>query len=130
MEMTKREMTKLALEALRGGYIEKAYGLIEDTLTEEILPEESHRCSTCQCVYTDDEGGIEGDFGILPMSFCPTCLSSICDMADQLNRSEWESLTDEEILEIYLLHGDGVGVNNNYEKALEKKLREKNYYDY
>ena len=130
MELTKREMTKLALEALRGGYIEKAYGLIEDTLAEEVLPKESHRCSTCECVYTDDEGGIEGDFGILPMSFCPTCLSSICDMANQLNHREWESLTEDEIIETYRLHGNDIGSNNDYEKALEAKLREKNYDDY
>jgi len=39
----KREMTKLALEALRGGYIDKAYGLTEETLEKEILPEKNYK---------------------------------------------------------------------------------------
>lgn len=42
-----------------------------------------HRCSVCSCDYTDDEGGIQGSFGILPVSFCPTCFSCMCDMASQ-----------------------------------------------
>jgi hypothetical protein len=45
---------------------------------------EHHTCSICQCDYTDDEGGIQGYIGILPASFCPTCLSGIIDMVEQL----------------------------------------------
>jgi len=45
---------------------------------------ETHKCTTCQCDYTDDQGGIQGYFGILYMSFCPECLSSILDMAMQV----------------------------------------------
>jgi hypothetical protein len=44
---------------------------------------DSHICSVCNCDYTDDEGGIQGSFGILPVSFCPTCFSCMCDMASQ-----------------------------------------------
>jgi hypothetical protein len=44
---------------------------------------DSHQCSVCSCDYTDDEGGIQGNFGILPVSFCPTCFSCMCDMAAQ-----------------------------------------------
>ena len=44
---------------------------------------EQHRCSVCSCDYSDDEGGIQGNFGILPVSFCPTCFSCMCDMAAQ-----------------------------------------------
>ena len=33
-----------------------------------------HKCTACGCEYTDDEGGVQGDFGIMYMSFCPTCL--------------------------------------------------------
>ena len=43
----------------------------------------AHRCNVCSCEYTDDEGGVEGYFGILPVSFCPTCFSCMCDMASQ-----------------------------------------------
>jgi hypothetical protein len=46
---------------------------------------ESHKCSVCSCDYTDDEGGVQGFFGMLPVSFCPTCFSCMCDMASQFN---------------------------------------------
>ena len=42
-------------------------------------------CSVCQCEFDlDDEGGTKGEFGILPVAFCPTCLSSTFDMVEQL----------------------------------------------
>jgi len=56
-----------------------------------------HKCSVCQCDFTDDEGGVHGEFGIIPVSFCPTCFSCMCDMAEQLDDREWEGLTKEEI---------------------------------
>lgn len=43
----------------------------------------THECSVCNCNYTDDEGGIQGNFGMLPVSFCPTCFSCMCNMAEQ-----------------------------------------------
>ena len=42
-----------------------------------------HVCNVCSGDYTDDEGGVEGYFGILPVEFCPTCFSSMCDMVEQ-----------------------------------------------
>lgn len=50
--------------------------------------EEHHTCSICQCDYTDDEGGIQGYIGILPASFCPTCLSGVIDMVQQLTQED------------------------------------------
>jgi hypothetical protein len=42
-------------------------------------------CSVCQCEFDlDDEGGTKGNFGIIPVAFCPTCLSSTFDMVEQL----------------------------------------------
>ena len=42
-------------------------------------------CSTCEVEFDlDAEGGTEGEFGILPVSFCPTCLSSVFDMVEKL----------------------------------------------
>jgi len=32
----------------------------------------------------DSEGGITGDLGMLPVSFCPTCLAGVTDMVVQL----------------------------------------------
>jgi hypothetical protein len=42
-----------------------------------------HKCSICECLFTDDEGGIVGYFGILPVSFCPTCYSCMYHMVQQ-----------------------------------------------
>ena len=42
-------------------------------------------CSICQCEFDlDAEGGTKGEFGILPVAFCPPCLSSMFDMVKQL----------------------------------------------
>jgi hypothetical protein len=54
---------------------------------------ESHKCNVCSCDYTNDEGGMEGHFGMLPVAFCPTCFSCMCDMAAQF-------LTPEDLKEL------------------------------
>ena len=83
-----------------------------------------HKCTICQCDFTDDEGGVQGYLGILPVAFCPTCFAGLCDLMRQLDAREWEDLTNEEIGEIYR-----VGWANNMElaRAIEAKLKEKNY---
>tara|TARA_R110000868_G_scaffold62677_5_gene189231 strand:- start:653 stop:847 length:195 start_codon:yes stop_codon:yes gene_type:complete len=42
-----------------------------------------HECSVCSCEYTDEEGGVEGFFGIIPVAFCPNCFTCMCDMVEQ-----------------------------------------------
>lgn len=43
------------------------------------------KCNVCSCDFSlEDEGGINGYFGILYVAFCPTCLASMEDMCDQL----------------------------------------------
>ena len=90
-----------------------------------------HKCSVCQCDFTDDEGGIQGYFGILPVAFCPTCYASMCDMVGQSDDREWEGLTEEERKEIW-------NVGEKKDQALralliqtirnvEAKLKEKNF---
>jgi len=44
---------------------------------------EDHVCNVCSCDFTEDEGGVVGYFGILPVAFCPTCYSSMYDMVQQ-----------------------------------------------
>jgi hypothetical protein len=56
----------------------------QQALEHQQWKNENHQCSVCQCDYTDDEGGITGYIGILPASFCPTCLSGVIDMVEQL----------------------------------------------
>ena len=88
------------------------------------MTEETHQCTACSCEFTDDEGGVHGDFGILPMSFCPTCLSCMLDMAEQLNPKEWVGLTEEEIEEC--LKGLPTQTIDVYARRIEAKLKDKN----
>ena len=42
---------------------------------------EKEICSTCGVdINQEEEGGIVGCFGILPIAFCVTCLPSLIDM--------------------------------------------------
>lgn len=40
-------------------------------------------CSICDSKYDGDAGGIQGYFGILPVTFCEWCYSSMYDMIAQ-----------------------------------------------
>jgi len=85
-----------------------------------------HVCSVCSCDFTDDEGGIQGYIGIIPVAFCPTCYSGICDMVEQLDGREWEGLTKEDKNEILV---DAIRHNWNdlvIVEQIEAKLKEKN----
>jgi hypothetical protein len=86
-----------------------------------------HQCNVCQCDFTDDEGGVQGYLGILPVAFCPTCFAGLCDMVGQLNDREWEGLTDEEIEELRLKTFDAIATNYEVYRAIEAKLKEKNH---
>lgn len=92
-----------------------------------------HKCNVCQCDFTDDEGGIQGYFGIIPVAFCPTCFASMCDMVGQMECREWRGLTDEEkdgnrVLENGLLFNKAeVQVWELAVQFAEEKLRERNY---
>ena len=88
------------------------------------MTEETNKCTACSCNFSDDEGGVHGDFGILPMSFCPTCLSCMLDMAEQLNPREWVGLTDDEIQEC--LKGLPTETIDVYARRIEQALKDKN----
>jgi len=88
-----------------------------------------HKCNVCQCDFTDDEGGVQGYLGILPVAFCPTCFAGLCDMVEQMNDREWEGLTEEDKNEI-LLDAIRHGWNDRViVEQIEAKLKEKNYED-
>lgn len=44
------------------------------------------KCSICTCDFNDEEegGGIVGTLGILPIALCPTCLSGMMDLFEQM----------------------------------------------
>ena len=91
------------------------------------MTEETNKCTACSCDFTDDEGGVHGDFGILPMSFCPTCLSCMLDMAEQLNPREWEGLSEEEILKNQDIVENSYSLDLiEFARIIEAKLKEKN----
>lgn len=49
-------------------------------------------CTVCDATFSLAlEGGVSGNFGIIPVAFCPTCLSSCVDMVDQLRGYEEET---------------------------------------
>jgi len=68
----------------------------------------------CQCTFTDDEGGIDGYFGILPVHFCPTCFSSMCDMASQFITPDEESNPEHERLIEHLRGHTSVVINHQH----------------
>ena len=42
-------------------------------------------CTICKSNFSpDDEGGLMGSLGILPVQFCPTCLSGIISMVEYI----------------------------------------------
>ena len=86
-----------------------------------------HKCSVCQCDFTDDEGGIQGYIGIIPVAFCPTCHSGITDMVEQLTEErEWVGLTDEEIEASKPFRSNDAVVWELAVEWAEAKLKEKN----
>ena len=88
-----------------------------------------HICNVCQCDFTDDEGGIQGYLGILPVAFCPTCFAGLCDMVEQLNGREWEGLTDEDKTSFWKADQMTEKEWDELFTAIEDKLKEKNYED-
>jgi len=46
--------------------------------------EPSKECSLCSSDYDPEEGGVQGYFGIVPVTFCTWCLNSIRDMCEQM----------------------------------------------
>ena len=83
-----------------------------------------HKCTICQCDFTDDEGGVQGYLGILPVAFCPFCFAGLCDLMRQLDEREWEGLTSVD-------WNDFNAVKSNDPQYVaawaEAKLKEKNY---
>jgi hypothetical protein len=58
---------------------------------DEIISVGNPSCSICDAPFNlEEEGGIEGFLGIIPVQFCPTCYAGIMDMAEQLSEP-WDS---------------------------------------
>tara|TARA_B110000037_G_scaffold215581_1_gene273184 strand:- start:359 stop:709 length:351 start_codon:yes stop_codon:yes gene_type:complete len=58
-------------------------------MQKQPIEEELFDCSICSCDFNpEEEGGVVGDIGILPMALCPTCFNGMLDMADQYRIDE------------------------------------------
>ena len=60
----------------------------------------TNKCNICDAEIEEDNGDIVGNFGILPISFCVWCLSSITDMVIQLNGFDNIETLEEKISEL------------------------------
>jgi len=47
-------------------------------------------CSICEGEYNEECGGVQGYFGILPVTLCEWCLASTIDMVGHLIEGEEE----------------------------------------
>lgn len=45
---------------------------------------EKHECTICKSRYSEEQGGCEGELGIISVSFCPFCLAGLVDMVEQI----------------------------------------------
>ena len=55
------------------------------------MKEQKEICSICEGDFDlAGEGGITGDLGMLPVAFCPFCLSGVTDLAEQLREGDLE----------------------------------------
>lgn len=53
------------------------------------MKEQKEICSICEGDFDlVGEGGITGDLGMLPVAFCPFCLTGVTDLAEQLMEGE------------------------------------------
>ena len=60
------------------------------------------KCSICESDL--DEQGVIGEFGMLPVSFCVWCMSSMTDMVIQMNEFDDIEILEERIA--YLKEND------------------------
>jgi hypothetical protein len=57
-------------------------------------------CSICSSPFDPDAEGVEGDIGIIPVAFCPTCKAGIYDFAMQT----WDLIRTEDVPHYYINH--------------------------
>ena len=58
------------------------------------------KCDICDSLIEEDNGDINGYFGICPVSFCVWCLSSMTDMVIQMNGFDDIEMLEERINEL------------------------------
>jgi len=91
-----------------------------DTLTFTPPP----TCSVCNSEYDEDRGGMQGYFGVIPVTFCEWCYGSIYDMISQDVKDQVrEQMNDEDREDMRHILG-AVGIDyKRIEQAYETKQR-------
>ena len=54
-----------------------------------------YKCNVCSGEFSEDEGGVEGSIGILPVYFCPTCLNGIFEMVEQFHLEDLRKIESQ-----------------------------------
>ncbi len=50
------------------------------------MSEEQRKCTICHTDYdSEEEGGVEGYLGIIPVSFCSSCFAGIVSMVEEVS---------------------------------------------
>jgi hypothetical protein len=84
----------------------------------------SDKCSICGNEYDESCGGIQGHFGVSPVTFCEWCYSSIYDMVEQDIRDNVREQMNEDDREDMRHILSTVGVDyKRIEQAYETKQR-------
>ena len=82
------------------------------------------KCSICNDDYDESCGGIQGLFGVMPVTFCEWCFSSIYDMVEQDIRDNVREEMAEEDREDIKTVLNTVGIDyETVEKAYRTKQR-------
>lgn len=58
----------------------------KENIDEALRPKD--KCSICEADYNEEAGGIQGHFGMIPVTFCEWCYSSVVDMVEQYAEPE------------------------------------------
>ena len=54
------------------------------------------QCNICDCKFSEQEGGLHnGLIGMIPIAFCPTCLSGLFSMVDYLRGHEGDYVFED-----------------------------------
>jgi len=93
-------------------------------MTEENLSfTPSKECNICGSEYDAECGGVQGHFGVTPVTFCEWCYSSVIDMASQhLGLDEMDEDDSEDMKTIL----DTVGID--YDKVITQYKKKQRFF--
>ena len=88
-------------------------------------PNASNDCTICGSEYDEECGGVQGLFGVTPVTFCEWCYSSIIDMASQ--HIEADELGEDDSADMKTIL-DTVGID--YETVMTKYNKKQRFFNF